>query len=497
MNRMLRTLYGKLAAVLFLLFLGVGILFVLLTLFTTQAHLQEMTQKLNSSLARHIASENPLLRGGAMNEGALRETFHMLMAVHPGIEVYLLDRQGAILAYSAPPGKVKRERVALAPLQAFLEGTMRFPILGDDPRDVQRRKVFSVSRVPPEGPAQGYLYVILGGEEYDTVARMLQGSYIVRMSAWAAAGGLLFALAAGLLLFSRLTDRHRKLAGAVAAFQRSGFTERPEIPVRFDPDKGDEIDRLGAAFAGMAERIADQIRELRRADGQRRELLTHVSHDLRTPLTSLQGYLETLSMKEADLSPEERKEHLRIALRNCRRLAALIGELFELARLDSPDVPVRPERFSLGDLVQDVLQKFRLEADAKKIALSIRVEEGLSVAVGDIGLISRVLENLIGNALRATPENGEIAVAAAPSGQGLAVRVSDTGRGMTPEQVARLSGPARGEYPPPFRDEERAGLGLVIARRILELHGSGLRIESAVGVGTTFEFTLPAIADTP
>lgn len=493
---MFRTLYGKLAAVLFLLFLGIGILFVVLTLFTTRGHLQEMTQKLNGSLARHIAAQNPPLRDGGVNEGALREMFRMLMAVHPGIEVYLLDKNGGILAHSAPPGRVKRDRVSLAPVEAFLKGDRAYPILGEDPRDVGGRKVFSASPVPPEGPAEGYLYVILGGEEYDTVARMLRGSYIVRLSAWAAAAGVLFALTAGLLLFNRLTARHRSLARAVESFQRSGFTEKPGIPVRFDPGKGDEIDRLGAAFAGMAERIAAQIRELRHADGRRRELLTHVSHDLRTPLTSLQGYLETLSMKEGDLSPEERREYLRIALRHCRRLATLVAELFELARLDSPDVRVRPERFSLGDLVQDVLQKFRLEAEGKKIRLSLRVAEGIPLAVGDLGLISRVLENLVGNALRATPEYGEIAVSAGPSRRGLAVRVSDTGRGMTPEQLARLSG-APGDYPVPLKGGDGAGLGLVIARRILELHGSALRAESAVGAGSTFEFTLPAVADVP
>src|SRR3990170_5882313 len=286
---MFRTLYGKLSAVLVLLFFGIGILFVLLTLFTTRVHLQEMTQKLNRSLAQHIASETPLIENGRVKEGAIGQIFHMLMAVHPGIEVYLLDREGGILAYSAPPGKVKRERVSLPPLRQFLAGKDTFPILGDDPRSPERRKVFSVSPVPAEGPVEGYLYVILSGEEFETVSRMLQGSYIVRLSTWAAAGGVLFALLTGLLLFSRLTYRHRKLATAVEEFQRSGFSDPPGIEGRFAVGKGDEIERLGAAFAEMAERIVRQIRDLRQADRLRRELVTHVSHDLRTPLTSLQG----------------------------------------------------------------------------------------------------------------------------------------------------------------------------------------------------------------
>jgi signal transduction histidine kinase len=489
---MFRTLYGKLSAVLVLLFFGIGILFVLLTLFTTRVHLQEMTQKLNRSLARHIAAENPLIEEGRVQDGAIREIFHMLMAVHPGIEVYLLDKEGGILAYSAPPGKVKLDRVSLVPLQQFLAGQDTFPILGDDPRSPERRKIFSVAPVPAEGPVEGYLYVILSGEEFETVSRMLQGSYIVRLSTFAAAGGVLFALLTGLLLFYRLTYRHRKLARAVEEFQRSGFSDPPEIEGRFDAGKGDEIDLLEAAFAEMAERIVRQIRELREADHLRRELVTHVSHDLRTPLTSLQGYLETLSLKEGGLSPEERKEYLRTALGHCRRLSTLVSELFELATLDSPDVAVRKERFSLGDLAQDVLQKFRLDAEEKKIRLSIRIAEGVPFAFADIGLIERVLQNLIGNALRHTPEGGEIAIEADGKEAGVTVRVSDTGCGIPHERLSRLLDPVAGRYADAGKDGEGAGLGLVIARRILELHGSDLKAESAVGAGSTFEFTLPS-----
>lgn len=490
---MFKTLYGKLSAVLLLLFLGIGILFVVLTLFTTRVHLQEMTQKLNRSLARHIASETPLIENGRVKEGAIGQIFHMLMAVHPGIEVYLLDKEGGILAYDAPPGKVKRERVSLAPLKKFLSETEALPILGDDPRNPERRKVFSVAPVPPEGPVEGYLYVILSGEEVDTVSRMLQTSYIVRVSTFAAAGGVLFALLAGLLLFNRLTSRHRRLAKAVEEFQRSGFSDDPTIFGRFDVGKGDEIERLGAAFRRMADRIAEQIRDLRQADNLRRELVTHVSHDLRTPLTSLQGYLETLSLKEDGLSPEDRKEYLRVAISHCRRLSTLVSSLFELSMLDSPDVAIRKERFSLGDLAQDVLQKFRLDAEEKKIRLSMRIAEGIPFAFADIGLIERVLQNLVGNALRHTPEDGEIVISAEEKDAGLTVRVSDTGCGIPPERLSRLFDPIPERYGDAGKGGEGAGLGLVIARRILELHGSDLKVESVVDAGSTFEFSLPAV----
>ncbi len=477
---MFKTLYGKLSAVLLLLFSCIGVLFVLLTLFTTRGHLREMNQRLNRSLASHIAAEHPLIRDGRVDDKAIGEIFHMLMAVNPGIEVYLLDGTGKVLAYSAPPGKVKRDRVSLGPVRRFLEGTDALPILGDDPRSPERGKVFSAAPIPAEGAPEGYLYVILGGEEYDTVTRMLQASYIAQLGIWAVGGGVLFALLAGLLLFRRLTRRHRMLAAAVESFQRSGFSDDPRILGRFDAGGGDEIGRLGAAFAQMAERIVRQIRELRDADGLRRELLTHVSHDLRTPLTSLQGYLETLSLKEGALAPGERREYLDVALRHSRRLSALVSELFELALLDSPDVKLQAERFSAADLVQDVLQEFRLPAEEKGVRLSLAVEEGIPLAWGDVGRIDRVLGNLVGNALRHTLAGGEIGIEVKRKGEGLAVRVHDTGSGIPPERLSRLF------------DAGSAGLGLIIARRILVLHGSDLSVESAVGSGSAFEFTLPA-----
>jgi len=121
----------------------------------------------------------------------------------------------------------------------------------------------------------------------------------------------------------------------------------------------------------------------------------------------------------------------------------------------------------------------------------MRIEEGIPFALGDIGLIDRVLENLIGNALRHTPEGGEITIEAKRAETGVTVRVSDTGCGIPPERLTRLFDPIPGRYGEPGKDGEGAGLGLVIARKILELHGSDLHVESVVDTGSTFEFTLP------
>lgn len=492
---MFKTLYAKLAAVFLGLFCLMGILYVLVTLFTTRMYLQEVNQKLNRGLAKNLVSETNLLDKGRVNDAALKEIFHMLMVINPNIEIYLLDAGGRILAYSAPPGTVKRELVALEPLRRFATETEVFPILGDDPRDLHRQKIFSVCPIPKEGePIEGYLYVILGGEEFDSAAQMLQGSYILRLSAWAVAGGLLSALLAGLLFFNRLTRRLTRLDSAVERFARRDFSDSLNFESPSDARPGDEIDRLGATFKRMADRILQQWNSLKQTDALRRELVANVSHDLRTPLASLQGYLETLLLKEGTLSPEEQHRYLEIASTHSVRLGKLVAELFELAKLDSQQAAPHAESFSLGELVQDVAQKFQLPAEQRRVRLQTDFRSDLPFISADIGLIERVFENLIDNALRHTPAGGTITIGLAPSDHAITIQVTDTGQGIPPEALPHI-------FDRFYRVEkdvraDGAGLGLAIAKRILELHGSSIEASSAPNVGTTFTFRLPVSSTT-
>ena len=494
---MFKNLYARLAAVLMGLFLVIGIFYILLTIYTTRLYFQEVSQKLNRVLAQQMVSEKILMRDGRANEKALQNIFRMLMVVNPGIEVYLLDTDGRILAFSAPPGKVKRQVVSLGPVNDLLSGAFSLPILGDDPRDLTSRKVFSAAPVMMNGRAEGYLYIILGGEEFDTTAHMLQGSYILKLSMGAAAGGLLFALLAALLLFNRLTRPLRHLTAAMEEFRQSGFSEPPALLDQLRESSGNEITILGMICKEMTGRIVLLIKELKAADAHRREFLANIAHDLRTPLTSLQGYLETLLMKEGTLTPEEQRNYLTIAMKRSDQMGKLVTELFELAKLDSPDVPFRFEPLSLAELIQDILQKFQLTSAQKKIALVMHAPEDLPLAFADIGLCERVLENLIDNAVRYTPEGGSITISAAPNGDRILVRVSDTGNGIPQEDIPHLFDRLYRRGRTREDNSTSSGLGLAIAKRIVELHGSGIEVSSTINAGTTFTFTLPLYKPTP
>lgn len=487
---MLQSLYGKLALVWLLLFCAVGVLYTVLTVFTTGMYQQEVNQKLNRGLARNIVADQLLSSQGEVSPYALKELFHLLMIVNPSIEMYLLDANGGILNFSAPPEKVKRTAVSLGPIHNFLAQADTFPILGDDPRDVSRTKVFSVSPIPLTGPPTGYLYIVLGGEEYDSVVDMLHRSYIVRLSVWTALAGLLFALLAGLLLFNMLTRRLSQLALTMDTFAKSDFSEGLGIsPQDLTPDRqSDEIDRLRTTFYRMVQRILHQVAILKQTDVLRRELVANVSHDLRTPLASLHGYLETLLMKEGTLSREEHRNFLDIALKQSQRLRELVGELFELARLDSREACIQREEFSIAELVQDVCQKFQLTVANKGVVLKSSFANDLPFVEADIGLIERALENIIHNAIRYTATGGSVAVAISSISGSVLVRVSDTGCGIEESDLpyifdrfykANRQDPSGG-----------AGLGLAITKRIIELHGSTIRAESTPHVGTTVSFEL-------
>jgi signal transduction histidine kinase len=362
-------------------------------------------------------------------------------------------------------------------------------ILGDDPRSLTRRKVFSVAPVPLEGSPQGYLYVVLESEEYAGITQMLQGSYIFRVSVPAIAAGTVSALVVGLLAFWLLTHRVSRLALAMERFKESGFEAPP--PPRPASSPGDEIDALERAFADMAQHLVDQMGRLKEGDALRRELVANVSHDLRTPLASLQGYVETLLIKDDSLTPEQRREYLQVASRQSVHLGRLVAELFDLAGLNARETVPHREPFSLSELLQDLVQKFRLRPEAQQVRIETTSGPGIPFVSGDIALIERVLENLLDNALRYTPAGGTVRLSLETVENSVRVRVSDTGRGIPADALPKIFDRYFQADPSDRTGSDRGGLGLAIARRILELHGSVIVAESVPEQGTTFSFQLP------
>ena len=335
------------------------------------------------------------------------------------------------------------------------------------------------------------VFVGIGGAFMLATESMLGGRRLLEIASELIIGAIAFSLLAALVVFNLLTRRLRLLAAAMDAFRPGGYSQPIHLPSA-NP-QGDEIDRLSAAFQEMSQRIASQLDQLKRNDDQRRELLANVSHDLRTPLASMQGYLETLLLRHGTLSPEETRNYLEVAAKHSERLGKLVRDLFELTKLEAKEVRLDEEDFPLIELVQDVVQKFQLNAEKRGLRLEHHWSDAVPAVRADIGLIERVLENLIENAMRHTPPNGIVRVIVMAAEDRVALSVSDTGHGIPREELSnifeRYYRVDRGES----GSEGSTGLGLAISRRIVELHGSRLQVDSTVGAGTTFGFDLPSV----
>ena len=331
-------------------------------------------------------------------------------------------------------------------------------------------------------------FLAVGGLLVVATQAMFEPARLLELSTDVMIGSVVFSLLAALCVFQLFTRRLKRLADAVDAYDQRGDFRTPLALAEADAH-GDEIERLAAHVEGMTGRIADQLGELERVATRRRDLLANVSHDLRTPLASMQGYLEILLLRRGELSEAEERNYLEVAAKHSERLGRLVNDLFQLTKLEAEDVHPQCERFPLAELVQDVAQKFALDAAQRQLTLHAACGAAMPLVEADIGMVERVLENLVENALRHTPEGGRVTLELGLDQGRATVAVSDTGVGIPAGEIDKV-------FDRFYRADRtgarhHAGLGLAIARLMVQLHGGQLVVRSTPGQGTTFGFDLP------
>ena len=481
------TLFGRLLLV-FLLF---GIAMTAALLYVQQvSHRQfhlEFDQTVNRELARRYAASNFLLTDRPLTVETLHEGIKKLAAANPEIDIYLLDDTGTIVAASVAEADRRRSRVDLQPLRDFIEGRAA-PILGDNPRNLSGQDVFSAAPFHVADCPADFLYLVLGRTEDAPGASRMRNTFAIREGAGIIVLAATLSVALSLFFLRLLTRRLSVLERTMSRFESLGAESAGAARARRG---GDEIDRLEALFRDLAARIEAQMAQLKSVDAARREMLANLSHDLRTPITTLLAHLESLQMDEQPLSEQERREYVAVAMRQSKRVAQLVEQLLEAAKLDARQIVASPESFPVGELLQDVIQKFSLAARERGIDLASQVTPAHLRVHADIALLERVFDNLIDNALRHTPQGGRVTVSAVPHGESVRLAVADTGPGMTPEEAAHLFDRFyRGDLGR-STSSGQAGLGLAIARSILELHGTTISVQTRPGEGATFRFDLP------
>lgn len=288
------------------------------------------------------------------------------------------------------------------------------------------------------------------------------------------------------------------LTESVRSFSEGKLKSLPEVHT------GDEIESLAEAFNKMAERIQQQVerletanRELATLDRMKTDLLANVSHELRTPLAAIRGYVEFIQEGQLGPTTDAQRKGLEVCLRNSERLTRTINMLLDFSRMELGRVPIRPAPFQIGRLLAQIVAGIEADARKRRIRLTTVVERDLHPVDGDRDRLTQVLENLITNALKFTPDGGEVEVGARPTAdrRRVEVWVADTGIGIPPEERSRVFDKFYQTDASATRKFGGIGLGLAIVKSILDAHGANIVVDGRPGAGSVFRFSL-SVAET-
>ena len=473
---------------------------------------ESIWQRGDAFLARVTAQHEDLLDQHERNPEEFAAFLRNLLLYEPDSQLYLLDGDGTVLVSTGRVRLAPAFKVALAPVQQAAQsaaiGDRRRAayVMGDDPEfmntdAVVAARVLRRAVIRPSEAAAGYLYLVCNKPGLPAGRLELLRTSLAS-PALAPVGALILlttALAAWIIV--TVTRPLRVLSDEVAGAARAGFTSVASVQAPDPRAADDEFSRLRGGFHALLATLRMQWDELRRLDTFRRESVSNLSHDLRSPLTATVACLETLqsrweSQAAADPARLEDQRLLAVALRNTRNAAGMVRSLGDLALLDEPEFKLHLTRLDVGEVLDDISQRFAERAARQGVRLGFR-QEGLQppVAEVDIELFERALANLLDNALKFTPAGKAIELTAQRHAQGVRVTVADQGRGIPAADLPRLFDrlyQSRDSVAPATSDDGK-GLGLAIVKRIAELHRGHVAVHSEPGKGTTVTLELPAV----
>jgi signal transduction histidine kinase len=343
-----------------------------------------------------------------------------------------------------------------------------------------------------ENPVSSRAAIVLEAHSRQTLSNEISDD--TRDTALLVGAGLIAGLTGAALLFSGLiASMRRPLEELVEA---SGQLASGDFEARVKVGGLSETAALGAAFNEMAEEIQRRAGERDRLEQMKDEFVLTASHELRSPLTSVQGFAELLMLEREKLSPEQ-AETVEIILDSTRHLVRLLNDLLDLARSNAGRLTIKPSPTEVGALVEDAVRTMRSQTEARNQTLSEEVEPGLPLVNTDRDRIRQVLVNLLTNANEYCPQGAAISVRARHIDAEVEIAVIDDGPGIPEEQLEEVFDRfTRGDAGLTQR-VGGTGLGLAISKSLVELHGGTIVAESRPGDGSAFRVRLPAVAGEP
>ena len=477
---------------------------------------ENIWQRGDAFLGRVVALHDDLLELQRHSPEELAGLLRNLLLYEPDSQLYLLDASGRVLVSTGkvqlPPGF----QVTLAPVQqaaavaGSADGRRGAYVMGDDPEYMDNDAVVAAralrqTQIRASAGTDGYLYLVCRKPGLPTQRLALLRSIVVSPALLPVLAVIVLATLLAAWIIVAVTRPLRVLSDEVAAAARAGFSaEALSTPLsvggQTEQRAHDEFSRLRSGFQALLSTLRMQWDELKRLDHFRRESVSNLSHDLRSPLTATVACLETLDQRwrGAGAARAVSADDLRlveVALRNTRNAAGMVRSLGDLALLDEPEFQLRPMRLDLSEVLDDIALRFADRAARRGVALRFTPPVGApAVATVDVELFERAVANLLDNALKFTSPGRAIALSAEPHEGGVRVRVADEGAGIAAEDLPRLFDrlyQSRSSVAP-ATSEDGKGLGLAIVKRIAELHGGTVAVSSVLGEGTTVTIELPA-----
>jgi signal transduction histidine kinase len=299
-----------------------------------------------------------------------------------------------------------------------------------------------------------------------------------------AVGSIVLALALGYAISWSLIGPVRQMDVRFNEIAAGDFTKQVSVPNR------DELGALAANLNHMSNEVGRLYHQLETANQHKSEFLANMSHELRTPLNAIIGFSEVLKERIFGELNDKQAEYVDDIHTSGHQLLSLINDILDLSKIEAGRMDLELSDFDLRAALQSALTLVRERATRHGIALNIEIADGVGTIVADERKVRQVVLNLLSNAVKFTPAGGQVALRAWPVDSGVEVSVADTGIGIAPADQAAVFEEFR-QVGDSALKHEGTGLGLALAKRFVELHGGTIRVESAMGEGTTFTFSLP------